>query len=367
MIIQNSNKKRIISFYLPQFHPIPENNLWWGSGFTEWTNVTKSSPLFKNHYQPHLPKDLGFYDLRLEEARISQETLAKKFGVFGFCYYHYWFNGKRLLYEPIKRKLRNQKEDLPFMLCWANENWTRRWDGLDNEVLISQEYSEKDDLNHIDFLIKNFFSDERYIKVNGKPFFIIYRPNLFPNLNKTISIWRKKVQEAGFKDLYLGYIQSFGQDFDPKIIDFDVAIEFPPHNLPLKPLQNSRIKKLLQKTFNLFDAYSRNRIFEYKEYVNTRKTFNNPNYNFFPGLTPMWDNSARKKGIDGVIFKNSTPELFEELFDFIMNEFKPSNFEENFVFINAWNEWAEGNHLEPCQKWGLSYLESLKRVVDKHI
>ena len=195
------NKIKPIAIYLPQFHPILENDEWWGKGFTEWTNVTKAQPRFEGHYQPHLPSDLGFYDLRLEEARLAQEELAKNFGIYGFCYYHYWFNGKRVLHEPLDRKMQNPKEDLPFMMCWANENWTRTWDGADHQVLLKQEYGFEDDLAHIKHLIA-FFTDNRYIKVNGKPIFIVYRPKLFPDIKKTIAIWRKAVQEAGFPDLY---------------------------------------------------------------------------------------------------------------------------------------------------------------------
>ena len=194
-------KKRIIAIHLPQFHPFKENDEWWGKGFTEWTNVTKAQPRFEGHYQPHLPSDLGFYDLRLEEARLAQEQLAKAYGIHGFCYYHYWFNGKRVLHEPLDRKMQNPKENLPFMMCWANENWTRTWDGADHQVLLKQEYSFEDDLVHIKHLI-NLFRDTRYIKVSGKPIFIIYRPKLLPDIKKTIAIWRKAVQEAGFPDLY---------------------------------------------------------------------------------------------------------------------------------------------------------------------
>ena len=176
-----SNKARVIAFYLPQFHPIPENDKWWGKGFTEWTNVAKAKPLFRGHYQPRIPADLGFYDLRLEEARLAQEHMAKEYGIHGFCYYHYWFNGRRVLYEPLDRKLKNSKENLPFMMCWANENWTRAWDGGIKDVLLEQNYSEDDDREHIRFLI-SYFKDERYIKVNGKPFFIFYKRKERTNL-----------------------------------------------------------------------------------------------------------------------------------------------------------------------------------------
>ena len=217
-----------IAIYLPQFHPISENNEWWGKGFTEWTNVVKAKPCFEGHYQPHLPSDLGFYDLRLEEARLAQEELATSYGIYGFCYYHYWFNGKRLLHEPLDRKLKNTKEDFPFMMCWANENWTRTWDGSANKILLSQEYSIDDDKKHIQHLI-TYFKDDRYIKVNGKPIFIIYRPKFFPNIEQTIELWRKEVKMAGFPDLYIGFSQNFEHQYEPESKGFDFAFEFQPN------------------------------------------------------------------------------------------------------------------------------------------
>jgi lipopolysaccharide biosynthesis protein len=243
------NKIKPIAIYLPQFHPVVENDTWWGKGFTEWTNVTKAKPEFEEHYQPHLPADLGFYDLRLEEARLAQEELAKGYGIHGFCYYHYWFNGKRMLYEPLDRKLQNPKEDFPFMLCWANENWTRVWDGSESEILLKQEYSEEDDLNHINHLI-SIFKDDRYIKVDGKPIFIIYRLKLFPDLEKTIKIWREEVKKAGFPDLYLGFSQNYDLQFEPTTKGFDFAFEFQPNFGRLPNVYNHNLlRKIKRKVY----------------------------------------------------------------------------------------------------------------------
>ena len=383
-------KYRPIAIYLPQFHPIPENDSWWGKGFTEWTNVSKANPLFKGHYQPHLPADLGFYDLRLEEARLAQEALAKEYGIYGFCYYHYWFNGKRLLNEPIDRKLRNPKEDFPFMLCWANENWTKTWDGHENDILMKQNYTQDDDLEHIRFLCQNIFTDSRYIRVNGKPFFAIYRPSLFPDINKTIEIWRDEARKLGIGELYIAFINSFGQQYDSKKYNIDSAIEFPPHfrlkqqfygPMPNKILHSIRNfkNKVLNKVGNkvlgdlsykvemwvnrkFYRAYNEKYIFDYSKLVEaqTQKEFLEKTY---PSLYPMWDNSSRKKGKDTTIQLNSTPELYGMWLKSIVNRFKPFSNEENFIFINAWNEWAEGNHLEPCQKWGLQYLIKTKEIL----
>lgn len=366
-------KIKPIAIYLPQFHPIPENDKWWGKGFTEWTNVTKAKPRFQNHYQPHLPADLGFYDLRLEEARLAQEEMAKTYGIHGFCYYHYWFNGKRLLETPLDRKLNNPKEALPFMMCWANENWTRTWDGAEQQILMKQEYSFEDDIAHIDHLIP-YFKDERYIKVNGKPVFIIYRPKLFPDIEKTISIWRKAVQAAGFPDLYIGFAYNKFYSFTPSEKGFDFGFQFQPNfgsqssGIPydatkmkmlkykLKVLLGYRIKKRLGlklEVLNCYHGYSTFRDIQiklgYKE-------------NVYPGITPMWDNSARKKE-NNFILHNSTPEKYKKWLSHIKENYPWETVPENFLFINAWNEWAEGNHLEPCQKWGTTYLEVTKEVL----
>src|SRR5215207_9402018 len=201
---------RPIAIYLPQFHPIPENDEWWGRGFTEWTNVVKAKPLFQGHYQPHLPGELGFYDLRLPEVREQQAALAKQYGIYGFCYYHYWFNGRRVLERPFEEVFKSGKPDFPFMLCWANENWTRAWDGLDKQVLLKQNYSHEDDVQHIKTLIP-YFKDSRYIKIDGKPVFAIYRSTLFPDLKRTINIWRDEARKERL-ELYLCHFESFGAE-----------------------------------------------------------------------------------------------------------------------------------------------------------
>ncbi|MDW8347986.1 MAG: glycoside hydrolase family 99-like domain-containing protein [Bacteroidia bacterium] len=380
-------KKRLraIAFYLPQFHPIPENDTWWGKGFTEWRNVVKARPLFKTHYQPHIPKDLGFYDLRLEESRLSQETLAKQYGIYGFCYYHYWFNGKRLLYEPLQRKLKNQKEDMPFMICWANENWTRRWDGLEQEILIKQVYSENDDREHIRFLCKHYFSDERYIKIYGKPFIAIYRPSLLPNISNTIQLWRKEAIKCGIGDIYVGLVNSFGHNYSARDYGADASIQFAPHLQHPKRYFNNVFSKFLFQIYNGKESlciktlqfilshfkfyyknpYIQNRIYDYHELVMSQ--INKPiEIQTFPCIFPMWDNTARKKGKNALIYINSTPKKYAEWLENIANKFIPWSDEENFIFINAWNEWAEGNHLEPCEKWDKAYLEATYQVLSKY-
>lgn len=349
-------KLRPIAFVLPQFHPIPENDAWWGKGFTEWTNVTKAKPLFKGHYQPHLPTDLGFYDLRLPEARTAQANLAKEYGIHGFCYYHYWFNGKRLLDQPIDGMLKQKELDMPFMLCWANENWTRRWDGKDQEVLMRQEYSFEDDANHIRWLCENVFSDERYIKVNGCPVFSVYDHRLFPDLKQTGELWRKIAKEEfGFPDLYLMVIESFNRYVNPLDYNFNASLEFSPHMVLKKSVTKTFWeKKGIKKTYDFRD---------FKKAVNDIIKRPKSHYKLFRCVTPSWDNTARK-GNEATIALGSSPELYFDWLKEIVNSFEPYSEEENFIFINAMNEWAEGNHLEPCIKYGRAYLEATKKALD---
>lgn len=357
------NKKiRSIAFVLPQFHPIPENDEWWGKGFTEWTNVTKAKPLFKDHYQPQLPTNLGFYDLRLPEAREAQANLAKEYGIYGFCYYHYWFNGKRLLNYPIDEMLRLQKPEMPFMLCWGNENWTRRWDGKDDEVLIKQDYSFDDDQNHMRWLCENIFNDERYIKINNCPVFAIYRHDLLPEIKETVALWRKIAsEEYGFKGLYLCVMESFNRSINPKSIQFDAVIEFSPHNLlKYRNPQSKFEKKLINLKLKKNKTYS---LRDYKMAVKKAIERKEPDFKLFRSVTPGWDNTARRNEMATMAI-GSSPENYYYWLKNIVKNFKPYSEEENFVFINAMNEWAEGNHLEPCAKYGTAYLEATKKALE---
>ncbi|PKQ46714.1 glycoside hydrolase family 99-like domain-containing protein [Confluentibacter flavum] len=356
-------KLRPIAFVLPQFHPIPENDEWWGKGFTEWTNVKKAKPLFKGHYQPHVPTDLGYYDLRLPEVREAQANLAKEYGIHGFCYYHYWFNGKRLLNYPIDEILRLQKPEMPFMLCWANENWTRRWDGKDDEVLIKQDYSFEDDQNHMRWLCEHVFTDTRYITVNGCPVFIIYRHSLFPNIEKTSRLWRKiATEEFGYKGLYLCITESFHEAIKPESIGFDAAIEFAPHQVMKEVIKPTQFNKWLYRL-----KHKKNQQYSLRDFkLGAQKIMQRdlPSYKLYRGITPSWDNTARK-GMQAFVGIGSNPNVYYEWFRHIVKTFKPFSSEENFIFINAMNEWAEGNHLEPCIKYGSAYLEATKKALEQ--
>ncbi|MBF2026249.1 MAG: glycoside hydrolase family 99-like domain-containing protein [Oscillatoriales cyanobacterium C42_A2020_001] len=363
-MLNNQPSVRAIAFYLPQYHPIPENDVWWGKGFTEWTNVTKAKPLFSGHYQPHLPADLGFYDLRLPEARESQAELAREYGIHGFCYYHYWFNGRRILERPFNEVLTSGKPDFPFCLCWANENWTRAWDGNEKNVLLEQKYSEEDDRHHIRSLV-NAFRDERYIRIDGKPLFLVYRASIIPDPLKTTSIWREEAHKLGLGEFYLCKVESnfSGERIDPEKLGFDAAIEFQPdcnHGCP--KLRRNRFWRLLRRSKLADKSYEVNNIFDYAKLVENMSQKQPVEYKRFPCVTPSWDNTARRS-TGAVVFRDSTPELYEQWLVQAIKKIPTSNPDERIVFINAWNEWGEGCHLEPCQKWGRDYLEATRRVL----
>lgn len=356
-----SNKAiRAIAIHLPQFHPIPENDRWWGEGFTEWTNVAKAKPLFKDHYQPHLPADVGFYDLRLEETREYQAHLANEYGIDGFCFYHYWFNGKRVLQRPLDDMISSGKPVFPFMLCWANENWTRRWDGKDHEVLLRQEYSTEDDAHHMKFLCEHFFSDSRYIRVQDKPFFVVYRPTLNPQMKETLETWRNVARQMGLGELYLGYMRTKEATVELENSGFDCAIDFQPDFRDLTPRIREHIWNRTLHKFRLRKSpLIENRVFDYEAYAKKMMEERKIHPQVFPGITPMWDNTARRK-TGATILKGSNPGLYKKWLTHIVSEYKRVDADDKFVFLNAWNEWAEGNHLEPCHRWGRQYLQATK-------
>jgi len=291
---------KLIAFYLPQFHPIPENDKWWGKGFTEWINVTRATPQFKGHYQPRLPGELGFYDLRIPEIMERQVELARLYGLSGFCFYYYWFGRKKLLDMPLNQFLSNKKLDLGFCLCWANENWTRRWDGYEQDILISQKHSPEDDLAFIKE-ISLIFKDKRYIRVDGKPLLIVYRPSLLPDPEATAKRWRDYCHTNGIGDIYLAMTFSFDM-MDPSEIGFDAAIEFPPNNQPAP--QISKNMKILNKDFKGI-------IYDYRYYVRASRNYKKPDYTLYRSVMPSWDNEARKPG-RGAVFAMSSPDLYKE-------------------------------------------------------
>ena len=357
--------KRIIAINLPQFHPFKENDEWWGKGFTEWTNVTKAEPRFPGHYQPHLPSDTGFYDLRLPEARQMQADMAKEAGIYGFCYYHYWFNGKRLMNRPIDEILKSGEPDFPFMLCWANENWARNWDGGFKDVLIEQKYSKEDDIDHMRWLCKNVFSDKRYITVYNKPVFMIYKPSLFPNIKQTLRLWRDIAKQEFSLDLYIvGVEHSHKQGETYESLGFDASMDFQP--VSINDYENTFyciLNRIVCKILGFFHVKFPI-LFSYKNYVKYKLSEKEPKYKMYPSVSPGWDNSPRRTSQCFVCFINSTPQLFKYWLSQTIDKFKSFSKDENFVFINAWNEWAEGNHLEPDRKWGNSYLKAIKDVID---
>jgi len=346
---------RAIAFYLPQFHPIPENDAWWGRGFTEWTNVAKARPNFTGHYQPHVPADLGFYDLRVQETRIAQARLAQQAGIHGFCYYYYWFAGKRLLFRPLDEMLATGEPDFPFCICWANEDWTRAWDGKSSEVLIGQEHCEADSRAFIRSLFP-CFRDPRYVRVNGRPLLLIYRIDIIPDMRATVDLWRRECIAAGIPDPYLAAVQSFGIG-DPTPYGFDAAVEFPPHGTDMAWNCNARYRgEMLNPHFsgNIVDI---RRVIE----VASRREL--PSYPLFRGVMPAWDNTARRQDT-GLIFVESSPERYEAWLRDTVDQMRGYlSGDERLIFINAWNEWGEGCHLEPDERYGHAYLDATRRAL----
>ena len=360
---------RAIAFYLPQYHPVPENDAFWGAGFTEWRNVVAARPRFRDHEQPHLPADLGFYDLRLDEVRLAQAELAKSAGLSGFCYYHYWFGGKRLLSRPMDQMLASGQPAFPFMAAWANENWTRAWDGGAQEILIAQDYSDADTIAHARHMA-SIFADPRYIRINGRPVFAIYNADALPDPRR----WCDRFKETSLvfdAEPYLIRIERhLDQDTRPPAdLGFDAALEFQPFSrnflawLKARPdLKRHPVKRLVNRLKREIDRkyYPLDRHFDIEAFIAFDTCQTSPAYTLFPGVTPSWDNSARRPPGKALIFRNSSPDGFADWVHAKALAFTPPSPDENLIFVNAWNEWAEGNHLEPCLRHGHGWMDALR-------
>lgn len=380
--VKDGKGVKIIPFYLPQFHTIPENDKWWGQGFTEWTNVRKAQPLFPGHDQPRVPLN-GEYNLLNDDVKIRQASLAKEYGIFGFCYYHYWFkDGRQLLEKPAEQMLANKKVDIPFCFCWANENWSKNWDGGNREVIMEQDYGGQADWEqHFQYLLP-FFRDERYITVDGKPLFVIYKPEQIIDIYQMAAYWRRRALEEGFPGLCLAFqFPTYYADMYYRDDIFDYRIGFEPvhaRNLAsMKPGTSSKVR-ILRKLLgeNAVSAYRKRHggssgggwakpqslaMYFYDEIW--EKILNAPwTEEFLPGGFVDWDNTPRNK--HGVLHAGFSIEKFRDYMTRLVARANQEN--KPMLFLNAWNEWGEGAFLEPDQKYGYQKLEAVKQALSAH-
>jgi glycosyltransferase involved in cell wall biosynthesis len=344
---------KLIAFYLPQFHSIPENDEWWGKGFTDWRNVARGTPRFAGHYQPRIPGGLGYYDLSDPRVMPRQIELARGAGIHGFSFYYYSFGDKRLLERPLEQFLADRSLDFPFCLTWANENWTRRWDGLDEETLIRQDHRPDDDVPLVDDLQRHF-TDPRYIRLDGRPLFLVYRFDVLRDARETVARWRELWRERHGENPLIFLVQSF--EDDPRPYGADGAVEFPPQRL-------ARWEHGISDEIHFFDPEFAGYVIDYESLVTTAIERQRPPYDWVRGVTPSWDNDARKQGA-GTIIHGSTPELYERWLASVVDAAQENPvLGEPMVFINAWNEWAEGAYLEPDVHYGAAYLNATARAV----
>lgn len=359
---------KVLAYYLPQYHEIPENNKWWGKGFTEWTNVKKSEPLFGGHNQPRIPINQNYYDLLDEKTQIWQSKIAQEHGIGGFCYYHYWFNGKQLLEKPLINMLNNKSITIPFCFSWANEPWTRAWDGKMKDVLMPQEYGGKEDWKeHLDYLIP-FFQDERYIKINNKPVFLIYRLSSITDSKAMIEFWDEELKKIGFDGIYITSMLTSFDNTKANSEEVSALVEFEPmytvkHKLPLITQGIRYFKKRLNTRLNnkmTLDIVDYNSI--WSKIINRENLSKKYNKKVYLGAFVGWDNSARK-GKNALIVENSEPSNFQKYFGEQLDKSLERNNE--FLFINAWNEWAEGTYLEPDTTYKYKFLEAIKEELTK--
>ena len=355
--LMSKNKARVVAFYLPQFHPIPENDKWWGPGFTEWTSVVRARPLFEGHWQPRVPADLGFYDLRLPETRLAQATMAAQHGVEGFCYWHYWFAGRRLLQRPFDEVLSSGSPSLPFCLGWANESWTGVWHGAPNRLLMEQTYpGEEDDRRHFDYLSQAFF-DRRYIRVDGKPVLVIYKPLKIPNPQVKFDFWRELAIKAGLPGLHIVGVNML--DFsDAHALGLDAAIISSLGTMS----QNLRVSKLQRAYWGIRRRMPVGslRVLAYNDAVHhLLPDLGQYSFTAYPCIVPNWDNTPRS-GQRGLVLTGSTPEAFGVHVRKAIESVQSRPQDHRLIFLKSWNEWAEGNYVEPDTTHGKKYLEAIR-------
>ena len=345
---------KLISYYLPQFYPFKENNEWWGMGFTEWRNSTSAKPRFTGHYQPHLPLDLGYYDLRLIDTMYQQAEMAKKAGIHAWCFYHYRFGQQRIMDVPVNNFLNEPNLDMPFCLMWANENWARTWDGKKNDILIRQDYDIRHDDAMVDDLARHF-SDSRYLTIDGKPLYYIYCPSLIPDAKKRIESWRNLLVKRHNIEATFHMALTY-DDTDPNPYGLDGAIEFPPHNsFKQLPSINDSLKNI--------DGNFTGQIRRYDDLIMHNLFQEKPEFDLAKCVLPSWDNEPRKTN-RGFGFTECSPSKYEVWLDeAIQYALKNPIHGESLVAINAWNEWAEGAHLEPDVYFGSAYLNATSRAL----
>ena len=350
-------KARVIAFYLPQFHPIPENDQWWGKGFTEWTNVTRAKPLYEGHCQPHIPGELGFYDLRVPESRAAQSDLALEHGIEGLCYWHYWFAGRRLLERPFREVLRSGEPSISFCLGWANDSWSGVWHGCPDKTLIEQTYpGVEDERAHFSCVLEAFL-DDRYITIEGKPVFLVYKPYRLAEPTRFIEHWQYMAREAGLKGIYfMAHVNSMG--WDAAACGFDAIV---PHNPGIttwhqfNPPPPARTESPLVKRRNPD-------VMNYQDYMKLALPPLPSGIDAYPCVVPNWDTTPRC-GLNGMVLEGSTPELFGAHFSKAIEQVIERHFEKRIVFLKSWNEWAEGNYLEPDLNHGRGYLEECLKAL----
>lgn len=349
--VPKDGQQPVVAFYLPQYHSIPQNDSWWGPGYTEWTTIAAHQKKFPTHDAPNMPADLGFYDLRVTETREKQADLARQYGIYGFCYHYYWFAGNTLLDEPLNRMLKDGQPDIPYCLCWANEPWTRRWDGSESDVLAEQPHDAETDVHILDDIERHFLSD-RYIKIDGKPLLVVYRIDIMKNPREWVERMRAEVCRRGWPGIYICGASTFANT-DTRIHGCDVSVEFPPHNVAAQPLS--------PKTLGASDDFV-GKIFDYSDLVLRELTRPARPYPLIPAVMPRWDNTPRNAE-SGHVFHGATPALFEVWLRHALSAASSQLPEMPFVFINSWNEWGEGAHLEPDRRYGRSFLEAVRRSV----